>query len=484
MNSADKPVDSTRMSAEEWIDVPSDVISLRHAGGEPIDTDNLKINVQINGTNYVYSSSNISKNLGGKGVWELADVIKINTSEEWGTGIADEKDIDVKLIDTSSKEVLPKYRIDPAKKSSQKSLSVVADFNAVPPTGIAPLSVNFIDLSTGSPTSWNWNFGDGSSISTLQNPNHVFTDTGIYTVTLTAMKTGSNSTVSKNITVNPPVVANFSANTMNGTAPLSVNFIDLSTGSPTSWQWNFGDNSSNSTLQNPSHVFTNTGIYNVTLTAMKDGSSSSITRDLTVNNFNITGDTVVPKVNFTCNFTVLGAAHQYQYKGHTYNRMVTSRLKVGTKTFDPWGDYLLPVTSNLNGRNTSSWSLPTAYPAGTSVTVIGRAWILKYDQWWSDSYYYNLDSSWKNTMEVSSSSYSSNLKVLRNGDYVPQNSGAIGQDSVEDYLRDYVDEKNKIVLKENEAIFLFELGTTELTSSAADFQDLVILMTIDPAPAS
>lgn len=80
-------------------------------------------------------------------------------------------------------------------------------------------------------------------------------------------------------------------------------------------------------------------------------------------------------------------------------------------------------------------------------------------------------------------SNSSNLNVLRNGDSVPKIPGAMGQDSIEDYLQDYV-EDGKIVLEENEAIFLFELGTTNLSSSVADFQDLVVLMTIGQAPAS
>lgn len=43
---------------------------------------------------------------------------------------------------------------------------------------------DFIDLSTGEPTSYNWNFGDGSS-STVQNPTHTFPDSGIFNVTLT-----------------------------------------------------------------------------------------------------------------------------------------------------------------------------------------------------------------------------------------------------------------------------------------------------------
>ncbi|AKB26908.1 hypothetical protein MSSIT_0189 [Methanosarcina siciliae T4/M] len=42
------------------------------------------------------------------------------------------------------------------------------------------------------------------------------------------------------------------------------------------------------------------------------------------------------------------------------------------------------------------------------------------------------------------------------------------QDSIEDYLRDYIDENDKIILEENEVIFLFELKITDIHISAAD----------------
>ncbi len=59
----------------------------------------------------------------------------------------------------------------------------VAAFNSAPNSGTAPLSVAFTDASTGTVTSWSWDFGDGSS-STLQNPSHSYA-AGTYTVSLT-----------------------------------------------------------------------------------------------------------------------------------------------------------------------------------------------------------------------------------------------------------------------------------------------------------
>jgi len=61
----------------------------------------------------------------------------------------------------------------------------VADFVGAPTSGGAPLTVNFTDLSTGNPSAWSWNFGDGGT-SLIQNPVHVYPNPGLYSVTMTA----------------------------------------------------------------------------------------------------------------------------------------------------------------------------------------------------------------------------------------------------------------------------------------------------------
>ncbi|QXE92616.1 S8 family serine peptidase [Geomonas subterranea] len=85
-----------------------------------------------------------------------------------------------------------------------------SDFTASATSAPAPLAVTFSDLSTGAPTSWLWNFGDGST-ATAKNPVHVYTSPGGYTVSLTATsQTGSSTKTKANyISVltctNPPV---------------------------------------------------------------------------------------------------------------------------------------------------------------------------------------------------------------------------------------------------------------------------------------
>jgi PKD repeat protein/murein tripeptide amidase MpaA len=61
----------------------------------------------------------------------------------------------------------------------------IADFEADETSGCDILTVNFTDLSQNFPTSWAWDFGDGSSTSTEANPTHIYTVPGIYTVVLT-----------------------------------------------------------------------------------------------------------------------------------------------------------------------------------------------------------------------------------------------------------------------------------------------------------
>ncbi len=158
----------------------------------------------------------------------------------------------------------------------------VADFSGNPTSGTAPLTVNFTDASSNSPTSWSWDFGDGGS-STAQNPSHEYTSAGDYTVSLTATNSGGSDTATKNnyISVSSgvqPPVADFVGSPTSGTAPLTVNFTDQSTNSPTSWSWDFGDGGT-STAQNPSHDYTSAGDYTVSLTATNSAGSDTATKN-------------------------------------------------------------------------------------------------------------------------------------------------------------------------------------------------------------
>ena len=163
-----------------------------------------------------------------------------------------------------------------------ESNAPTANFSGTPLSGTEPLSVTFTDSSTETPTSWDWNFGDGTAHATTQNPVHVYASEGTYTVTLVATNgTGSSAPEVKTgyITVSDDIpVASFSGTPLSGDEPLTVVFTDSSTNNPSSWAWNFGDYKT-STSQNPSHQYAKRGKYTVTLIATNAaGPSAAVSR--------------------------------------------------------------------------------------------------------------------------------------------------------------------------------------------------------------
>ncbi|MFC1944923.1 PQQ-binding-like beta-propeller repeat protein [Chloroflexota bacterium] len=142
-----------------------------------------------------------------------------------------------------------------------------ADFTATPNVGVAPLSVQFADQSTGNITYWQWDFGDGQTIDE-QNPIYSYAAAGVYTVSLTVNDPGGSDTEARidYITVYEMPQADFTATPTVGVAPLSVQFADQSTGNVAGWQWDFdNDDVVDSIEQNPSHSYVEPGTYTVSL---------------------------------------------------------------------------------------------------------------------------------------------------------------------------------------------------------------------------
>lgn len=160
------------------------------------------------------------------------------------------------------------------------------DFEANVTQGSAPLAVSFNDTTEDYPFYNRWSFGDGTwaNATTLSNPYthkkvaHTYTKNGTYTVTMIANVSyiGRQGSVTKTayINVSEPLVVNFTANTTSGPTLLAIQFNDTSAGTPTSWTWSFGDGT-NSTEQNPSHIYAEAGTFNVSLTAANAGGSDT-----------------------------------------------------------------------------------------------------------------------------------------------------------------------------------------------------------------
>lgn len=120
--------------------------------------------------------------------------------------------------------------------------------------------VQFTDGSGNMPTSWLWEFGDGGT-SADQNPLHIYTTAGMYTVTLIASNSFGTDTATSGILVNSlypemEITGNFLED-----EPM---YFSNNTPGAISWLWNFGDGYASS-LQNPEHIYSESGIYQVTL---------------------------------------------------------------------------------------------------------------------------------------------------------------------------------------------------------------------------
>ncbi len=156
----------------------------------------------------------------------------------------------------------------------------VADFSAYPTLGVIPLAVQFTDLSTGTPTAWTWDFGDGN-ISNDPSPTHTYESAGIYTVNLTVSNSFGTGSIEIPgcITTGELPQADFNASSTEIFTNQYVDFNDLSTGNPTSYLWDFGDGT-NSTYPWAWHWYSEPGNYTISLTVSNEfGNDTEVKTD-------------------------------------------------------------------------------------------------------------------------------------------------------------------------------------------------------------
>jgi hypothetical protein len=180
--------------------------------------------------------------------------------------------------------------------------------------------------------------------------------------------------------------------------------------------------------------------------------------------FTISDGRVVPSEDFAVKVSVLGAA----ITSSGVDMPVTVKVNINGQSFEPFGDADDPGAGDVNDHSPPRhFIVQEQFDEDSTIDVTGTSWNT------SGSVY----------LRRNSHSESPAVKVLRDGDPVPDISGFENQTDAVEFVRKYIDpETNTMTLHENQSIYLFELGTTRLTSSAADFQDLVVLVTLGESP--
>ncbi len=253
----------------------------------------------------------------------------------------------------------------------------IAAFTQNTTSGRVPLVVNFTNQSSGQITGYTWNFGDGGS-STEINPTHTFRNPGVYTVLLTARGPGGSSNVSRQISVQSPTapVAAFGQNRVSGESPLVVQFRDQSTGNITSREWRFGDGTTSSARE-PEHTFTEVGTYNVILSVSGPGGSSSVRRQITVENPNVpppdaafSASATSGEAPLTVDFTSDSNDNVSTYDWRIDDETISNNAEVDF-TFTQPGDYLVQlVVTGDGGQDTAQQTINvTAPPDAPDVNI-------------------------------------------------------------------------------------------------------------------
>ena len=205
------------------------------------------------------------------------------------------------------------------------STSVSVDVSEVPipsftsstPGGCGPLNVTFSNTTNDVNATYTWDFGNGNSYSGQNPPVEIYTDDGVYSVSLSMDNNGcvGTTTIDSMITVGPPT-ANFTSDTVSGCDPLVVQFSDLSISQDPSdpiidWQWNFGNGNTFNGQNPPPQTFT-VGTYSVSLQVT---TLNGCTHSLVNNNYIEVG--AIDLVDFTKDLDTICAKNDVSFTNLT-----------------------------------------------------------------------------------------------------------------------------------------------------------------------
>ncbi len=219
--------------------------------------------------------------------------------------------------------------------------------------------------------SYSWNFGDGSPLETTANPSHTFATAGSKTVTLTVSDGTLSDDDSTTFTVTaapPPNTAPTAHITNPSCTDLACSFTgstssDPDAGDTMTYNWDFGDGSTDATTQNASRTYTTAGAKTVTLT-VTDAAGLSDTDSVIVNPTEPDGDPV-------SNVAFVGSA------GSVSNGTMapTVTLPSGVQVGDTMLLFLGAASSPRTYTTPAGWTLLESEDGASAMSA--RAWTKK-----------------------------------------------------------------------------------------------------------
>ncbi len=233
-----------------------------------------------------------------------------------------------------------------------------------------------ITINIPATASYLWNFGDGGTASS-RNASHTYLAAGTFTVTLTITDTaGCEGVKTRQVTVNPPPTALFSANTDNcqGQSVAFFNQSTSTTGFINKWIWNYGDGIIDTITfpanPNVNHIYTTAGTFSVTLQVINSEGCSD-TKTILINmlgaptsDFISAGQCEGSSVVFTDLTTVTGiqsiSSWNWNFGDPTSGVFNTSTQQNPSHTYAAAGTYNVRLIT-FTGNNCSDTLIKTAY---------------------------------------------------------------------------------------------------------------------------
>ena len=172
-----------------------------------------------------------------------------------------------------------------------------------------------------------------------------------------------------------PLSAAFTASPASGPVNMNVTFFDLSEGNATSWNWDFGDGNT-SLEKNPTHIYSKTGDFNVTLTVKKGDQNNTYEAEQYISVYNYdTGDHLKIKKAVDWATGKVGPAGKYSrlqfyFVEDAYNATTNYTLDMGFDSAEQAGKYFKNINRyTIPPKGSFVWCLDTASPCPVALSL-------------------------------------------------------------------------------------------------------------------